>query len=80
MSNQVIIKVDGMTCSNCARSVENVVADKGGSNIAVNLADKEVVFDNPNHIALAEITSEIERRGYTVIKDSVQDSASKKKA
>ncbi|MCO6494152.1 MAG: heavy-metal-associated domain-containing protein [Bacteroidetes bacterium] len=80
MSNPIIIKVDGMTCSNCARSVENAVADKGGSNISVNLADKEVVFDNPKNISLEEIAAEIERRGYTVIKDLPENNQNKKKS
>jgi len=80
MSNQVIIKVEGMTCSNCARSVETAVAEKGASNISVNLADKEVVFENANQVSIDEYEEVIEKRGYMVVKDASEDTDSKKKS
>jgi len=78
MSNQVIIKVDGMTCTNCARSVESAIVEIGGSQISVNLGDKEVVFENPSKIPLNEIVETIEKRGYTVIREKDNELDKKK--
>lgn len=65
----MIIKVDGMTCSNCARSVEGAVTSKGGKNVAVYLADKEVVFNLSHDVTLDEVKAAIEDRGYKVLED-----------
>lgn len=80
MENQVVIKVEGMTCSNCARSVESAVAEKGGSNISVNLADKEVVFENANQVSIDEYAEIIEKRGYVVVREVSEEADTKKKS
>jgi copper chaperone CopZ len=69
MNAQCILKVDGMTCTNCARSVENAIEELGGANISVNLAEKEVVFDAAPSLQFELLKSTIEKRGYTVLSD-----------
>lgn len=76
--NQVVLKVDGMTCVNCAKSVENAISEKGGDQISVNLADKEVVFENISETHLNEYISHIENRGYKVLGPSEDGSIQKK--
>jgi Cu+-exporting ATPase len=70
-SDTITIKVEGMTCSNCARSVELAIADKGGQQIAVDLADKEVIFKNPEGTPIETFEEQIQSRGFVVIKDEV---------
>lgn len=78
MNNQCILKVDGMTCTNCARSVENAIEELGGTNISVNLADKEVVFDAAPSLLFETLKSSIEKRGYKVLSDEEALSSEKK--
>lgn len=74
--SQIILKVDGMTCAGCARSVEQAIAEKGGENISVNLADKEVVFSSNASVNVDEVKENIIKRGYNILAD---ESSEKKK-
>jgi Cu+-exporting ATPase len=70
-TEQIVLKVDGMTCANCARSVENAVEENGGTNISVNLADKEVVFEFVSGADVEIVKKNIQKRGYTVLADNI---------
>jgi copper chaperone CopZ len=77
-NKNISIKVEGMTCSGCARSVETAISQKGGENVVVSLADKEVTFNNPNDIDILEFEEQIKNRGYEVIKESTSGQEEKK--
>jgi copper chaperone CopZ len=78
-AKQLIIKVDGMTCVNCARAVETAIADKGGQKIVVNLAEKEVVFENVSGESFDTYASQITSRGYTVLSNNAGEDIKKKR-
>jgi len=62
----VIVKVGGMTCASCARTIEVAIGELAGvKEVSVNLATESarVVFD-PGVTSLEEIKSAIEEVGY----------------
>lgn len=61
------IKVEGMTCVNCAASVSKFLERKGLQNVQVDFASGEVRFENgAGGFDLEEIKSGISRLGYAV--------------
>ncbi|THU41360.1 cadmium-translocating P-type ATPase [Niastella caeni] len=58
-------KVDGMTCSNCALTVQQYLTNEGMDNVKVNLMGGEVSFDI-NGKNEQQIIKGIESLGYTV--------------
>src|SRR3954471_699674 len=70
---KVTWKVEGMTCSNCALSVNKVLQKQGMNNIAVNPINGDVVFEaaslNGN---IEKAKKNIELLGYTVKADDVE--------
>ncbi len=71
------IRVEGMTCSNCAMSVRRTLEKQGMEQVDVNFATGDVRFHNVPNRALADIQHSIEEIGYTVLK-SGSDSHEKK--
>lgn len=71
MSNKVIeLKVDGMTCSNCAASLSRFLNKKGLENVYVNFSTKEVRFiQSSTAIPMEEIKAGIKKLGYEVVED-----------
>lgn len=67
MTDLTELEVEGMTCTNCARSVEKYLKKEGGEDINVNFATKEVRFRNSAGKTLDELSSGIADLGYTVI-------------
>jgi Cu+-exporting ATPase len=61
-------KVDGMTCSNCALTVQQYLTSEGMENVKVNLMGSEVSFDI-NGKNEQQILKGIESLGYTVQDD-----------
>ncbi|MDX5320088.1 MAG: cation-translocating P-type ATPase, partial [Bacteroidota bacterium] len=61
------LEVEGMTCTNCALSVEKYLRKIGGDDISVNFATKEVRFKNTANKSLEELKEGISQLGYTVI-------------
>jgi Cu+-exporting ATPase len=64
-------KVDGMTCSNCALTVQQYLAKEGMNNVKVNLMGGEVSFDI-NGKSEQQIIKGIESLGYTVQSEGTQ--------
>ena len=62
---QVNWKVDGMTCSNCALTVQQYLTSAGMENVQVNLMGGEVSFDI-NGKNEQQIVKGIESLGYSV--------------
>ena len=73
-------KVEGMTCSNCALSVNKVLQNQGMKEISVNPINGEVFFEtiaaNGN---VEKAKKNIELLGYTVQSDTISISLKKKK-
>ncbi len=64
-------KVDGMTCSNCALTVQQYLTSEGMENVKVNLMGGEVSFDI-NSKNEQQLLEGIESLGYTVQTDGSQ--------
>ncbi len=62
--------VEGMTCSNCAMSVQKRLEKQGMQQVAVNFASGEVRFENLIRKPLEELTESIEELGYHVVKEN----------
>lgn len=60
-------KVEGMTCSNCALSVNKYLAKEGAQDIKVNPIDGAVSFTNSSQKPLAAIKKGIGSLGYKVV-------------
>jgi P-type Cu+ transporter len=63
--NKVNWKVDGMTCSNCALTVQQYLTSAGMENVQVNLMGGEVSFDIKDK-SEQQIVKGIESLGYSV--------------
>lgn len=71
-------KVEGMTCSNCALTVQQYLNGEGMENVKVNLMGGEVSFDIDGKNE-QQIIKGIESLGYTVQGDEVQEKDRRKK-
>jgi len=60
-------KVEGMTCSNCALTIDKYLRNQGLKNVKVNLVGGEVVFDPIEKENEPKIQKGIESLGYKVI-------------
>ncbi len=72
-------KVDGMTCSNCALTVQQYLTNEGMENVKVNLIGGEVSFD-VNGKNEQQIIKGIESLGYTVHDDGTTAPKKEQKA
>ena len=73
-------KVEGMTCSNCALSVNKVLQNQGMKEISVNPINGEVFFETSAANGNVEKAKKnIELLGYTVQSDTISISQKKKK-
>ena len=64
------LKVEGMTCSNCALSVSNYLKKEGLSDVKVNPITGEVSFTSESDNGILKLTSGINKLGYNVIDES----------
>jgi Cu+-exporting ATPase len=71
-------KVEGMTCSNCALTVQQYLNSEGMNNVKVNLMGSEVSFDLADK-SEQQIIKGIESLGYTVQAEEVQAEGRRKK-
>ncbi|KJS19512.1 MAG: hypothetical protein VR72_18300 [Clostridiaceae bacterium BRH_c20a] len=62
-----VLKVNGMSCTHCKKSIENALKEIGVSG-TVNLEAKHVVVEyDKEKISLKKIISEIEDQGYEIV-------------
>lgn len=65
--SQVVISVEGMSCSHCVNSVEGALTKLSGvSSAKVNLDDKNVTIEHDN-VNIDTLKKAIEDQGYDVI-------------
>jgi Cu+-exporting ATPase len=63
----VNLKVAGMTCANCALSINKYLEKEGLKNVRVNFIGGDVSFDKDANIPKERIKKGIERLGYEVV-------------
>lgn len=65
----VVLNVNGMSCSHCERAVKSAVGDLNGvSGVSVDLNGKTVTVDfDESVVTLDNIKAEIEDQGYDVV-------------
>ncbi len=65
---EVELKVQGMTCEHCVRTVKNAVSSlEGVSKVEVSLQDGLVKVQMEKDVPLADIKRSIEEWGYKVV-------------
>jgi Cu+-exporting ATPase len=76
---KVIWKVEGMTCSNCALTVNKFLEKEGMRNVKVSLLEGMVAFEPEGDMKTEQLSKGIEALGYKVVKDDRVETASSKK-
>ena len=61
---QVELQVKGMTCSNCALTVEKYLKKEGMEGVMVDFSTDEVVFDTIDEKKVPQLIKGIGRLGY----------------
>lgn len=65
----IVFKVEGMSCSHCENRIIKAISNLTGvNNVTVSLADKTVTVDaDPSTISELQIRETIEHAGYDVV-------------
>lgn len=66
----ITLKVEGMTCTNCALGIEKMLRNKGLHNVQVSFAAGEVSFDQPENYSLEQVKRDIGSLGYQVVSET----------
>lgn len=66
-NNEIILKVEGMTCTNCALSVHKQLEKEGFENVNVEVTTGEVSFDSEDENKIPLAKKRIEELGYKVV-------------
>src|SRR5882757_8503924 len=70
-------KVEGMSCSTCALTINKYLEKKGLQNIKVSLASGDVSFDATAEVDAHQLQKGIHDLGYTVLKEEAGAAAGK---
>lgn len=70
------LKVEGMSCANCALSVTKAIEKKGGKNVHVDFMSGDVIFDRDEVVDLHVFEEAIEGAGYSVHEANEQENES----
>ncbi|HTI93663.1 MAG TPA: cation-translocating P-type ATPase [Puia sp.] len=68
-------KIEGMSCSTCALTINKYLEKKGLKNIKVSLASGDVSFDSSGGFDQQSLQKGIQDLGYTVVKEAAPGSA-----
>src|SRR4030095_766373 len=60
-------KIEGMSCSNCALTIQKYLEGKGLENVRVNFIGSDASFNINGNITKSEIEKGIENLGYHVV-------------
>jgi Cu+-exporting ATPase len=60
-------KVEGMSCTNCALSIDKYLKNEGMENVKVNFIGGDVSFDINNQVSINTLEKGIRGLGYTVV-------------
>ena len=72
-------KVEGMTCANCALSINKYLKEQGLQNVKVNFMAGDVSFDADEEIARERIEKGIAHLGYHVVSPQSESTGVRKK-
>jgi len=70
---KVNLKVEGMSCTNCALSINKYLNNQGLENVKVNFIGGDVSFDMNGNLTQQQIEKGIESLGYKVKKEHTHD-------
>ncbi len=76
---KVVWKVEGMTCTNCALTINQYLQKKGSSDVKVNFIGGEVSFTLPADSSKISIAQGIEGLGYHIVDEPLMQQLPKKK-
>ena len=76
--DKILWKVEGMTCSNCALSIQKFLEKEGMKEVFVNPIGGEVLFINDLDIELNKIKKGIESLGYSIVNETSPTKSKKK--
>ena len=65
-NEKVQIPVEGMTCTNCARSVENYLKDQGYSDVFVDVGNHKAYFTAHEHWDVNKIAHGLDKLGFSL--------------
>jgi Cu+-exporting ATPase len=71
-------KIEGMSCSTCALTINKYLEKKGLHNIKVSLASGDVSFDSTDQLDKQQIQKGLHDLGYTVAKEEVPGTTTQK--
>ncbi len=71
---KVAIKVNGMSCTNCALTIDKYLKEQGLEEVKVNFIGGDVSFQKQENIDLSQIEKGISKLGYSVQKEGPQKS------
>lgn len=71
-------RVEGMTCSNCAQSIQKALEEEGLEQVDVNFSTGTVRFAENSEVMTKTIQKDIENLGYRVADDGDDDGAYRK--
>jgi Cu+-exporting ATPase len=66
------LKIQGMTCANCAMSVQKSLERAGAEEVQVNFSLGEAHFKMPEKLELSALQQEVEKLGFQTVKESDQ--------
>lgn len=69
---KVAIKVNGMSCTNCALTIDKYLKEQGLENVKVNFIGGDVSFEKEETLPIEQIEKGIAKLGYGIQKDGVQ--------
>lgn len=67
--SQKSIKIDGMTCVNCALNIERAVKKSGIDNAVVNFSTKELIIEDYTGVKDAALEKIVNNAGFSVVKE-----------
>lgn len=76
---KVNLKVEGMTCTNCALTVDKYLQSQGMQNVKVNFIGGDVSFDRPDDISTKDLSKGINGLGYHVVDHETDHTKQRKK-
>ena len=72
-------KVEGMSCTNCALTIEKLLKEKGAQKVSVNFIGGDVSFEKPAMPDLQTIATDIEHLGYHVVSNITAENIAAKR-
>ena len=68
MKEKIQLKIQGMTCSNCASGIERQLRNKGFENVNVSFTNQELTCSLKTSQSLKTLSSIIKNLGYKIVK------------